>query len=81
MAKVKAKILKAAREKGIDSKGTPMRLSADFSMETLQANRVWQEIFKILKGKNVQPRILYSARLSFRIENSSDKTTNKQTKT
>ena len=71
MAKVKDKerILKAAREKqSINYKGTPIRLSADFSTETLQARKEWQEIFKELKGKNMQPRILYLARISFKIE-------------
>ena len=54
MAKVKDKerILKAAREKqSINYKGTPIRLSADFSTETLQARREWQDIFKVLKGR------------------------------
>ena len=52
MAKVKQRILKAAREKqSIVYKGTPIRLSADFSTEILQARREWQEIFKALKGK------------------------------
>ena len=54
MAKVedKQRILKAAREKqSINYKGTPIRLSADFSTETLQARREWQEIFRLLKGK------------------------------
>ena len=54
MAKVKDKerILKAAREKqSINYKGIPIRLSADFSTETLQARRKWQDIFKVLKGK------------------------------
>ena len=60
--------LKAAREKQrVNYKGTPIRLSADFSTETLQARREWQNIFKVLKGKNLQLRILYPARLSFRI--------------
>ena len=71
MAKVKDKkrILKAARQKqSIIYKGTPIRLSADFSTETLQARREWQDIFKVLKGKNLQPRILYPARISFKIE-------------
>ena len=49
-------------------KGTPIRISADFSTETLQARREWQEIFKVLKGKNMQPRILCPARISFKIE-------------
>ena len=42
-----------------------MRLSADFSAETLQARREWYNIFKVMKEKNLQLRILYSARLSF----------------
>ena len=48
-------------------KGTPIRLSADFPTETLQARREWQDIFKVLKGKNLQPRLLYPARISFKI--------------
>ena len=44
-----------------------MRLFADFYTETLQARREWQDIFKVLKGKNLQPRILYPAITSFRI--------------
>ena len=47
-------------------KGTPIRLSDDFSTETLQARREWHDIFKVMKGKNLQSRILYPARLSFR---------------
>ena len=65
----KERIPKAAREKqNVTYKGTPIRLSADFATETLQARREWQEIFKVLKGKNMQPRILYPARISFKIE-------------
>ena len=45
-----------------------MRLSADFSKETLQAGRDWQEVFKVMKSKDLQPRSLYPAKLSFRIE-------------
>ena len=76
--KDKNKILKATREKQqITYKGIPIRLSADFSTETLQATREWYDIFKAMKGKNLQPRILYPARLSFRfdeeIESSPDK--------
>ena len=44
-------------------KGTPIGLSADFSTETLQARREWHDIFKMMKGKNLPPRILYPARL------------------
>ena len=56
MAKVKdlERILKAAREKqSFHYKGTPIRISVDFSTETLQARKEWQDIFKILKGKNL----------------------------
>ena len=49
-------------------KGAPMRLSADFSEETLQARRDWQEIFKGMKSKDLQPTLLYPVKLSFRIE-------------
>ena len=44
------------------------KISADFSKETLQARRNWQEVFKVMKGKDLQPRLLYPAKLSFRIE-------------
>ena len=65
--KFKEKILKAAREKQqITYKGIPIRLSADFSAETLQARRKRQNIFKMLKGKNLQLRLLYPASISFR---------------
>ena len=46
--------------------GTLIRLSADFSAETLQVKREWQDIFKIMKRKNLQPRLLYPAGSSFR---------------
>ena len=49
-------------------RGTPIRLSADFSPETLQARREWHNTFKMMKGKNVQLRILYPAKLSFRFD-------------
>ena len=67
--KDKERILKTAREKqSINYKGTPIRLSADFSTETLQARREWQDIYKVMKGKKLQPRILYPARILFKIE-------------
>ena len=80
MIKVKDKerILKAAREKqSINYKGTPIRLSADFSTETLQASR-GGKIFKEQKGKKLQPRILYPARISFKIEEEIKNFSNKQ---
>ena len=45
-----------------------MYLRADLSAETLQARREWQDIFKVLKGKNLQPRLLYTARISFKFD-------------
>ena len=75
----KEKILKATREKQqITYKGIPIRLSADFSAETLQARREWHNIFKVMKGKNLQPRILYPARLSFRFDGEINSFTDKQ---
>ena len=49
-------------------KGTFIRLSADFSTETLQGIRGWHDIFKVMKGKNLHPRILYPARLLLRFD-------------
>ena len=62
------KILKATREKlQITHKGTPIKL-ADFSTETLQIRREWWDTFKVMKGKNLQPRSLYPASLSSRFD-------------
>ena len=67
--KQKERVLEAAREKDtVTYKGVPIRLSADFSKETLQARRGWKEVFKVKKGKDLCPRLLYPAKLSFRIE-------------
>ena len=62
MPKVKDKerTLKAARQKQlVPYKGAPIRLSSDFSTETSQARREWQEIFKAMKSKGLQPRSLW----------------------
>ena len=67
--KYKEKILKEARGKEtVTYKGVPMRLSADFSKETLQARRGWKEVFEVMKVKDLHPRFLYPAKLSFRME-------------
>ena len=66
--KDKERILKAAREKQrVPYKGVPIRLSADFSKETFPARRDWQEVFEVMKSKDLQPRLLYPAKLSFRV--------------
>ena len=65
----KERILKAAREKQeVTYKGAPIRLATDFSMETLQARREWQKICQVLRTRGLQPRLLYPARLSIKIE-------------
>ena len=67
--KDKDRILKAAREKEtVTYKGVPINLSADFSKETLQARRGWKDVFEVMKGKDLLPRLLYPAKLSFRLE-------------
>ena len=77
--KNKEKILKAAKEKQqIAYKGIPIRLTADLSAETLQARRVWQDIFRGMKGKNLQPRLLYPAKISFRFHGEIKTFTDKQ---
>ena len=77
--KQEEKILKAAREKQqITYKGIPVRLTADLSAEALQARREWQDKFKMMKGKNLQPRLLYPARISFRFDREIRNFTDKQ---
>ena len=67
--KHKERVLKAAREKQqVTYKENPICLTADLSTEALQARRKWKNIYKVLKGKNVQPRLLYPARISFKID-------------
>ena len=67
--KDKERILEATGEKDtVTYKGVPIRLSADFSKETLQARRDWQEVFQVMKGKDLHPRLLYPTKLSFRME-------------
>ena len=71
LAKIKDKerILKTAREKDtVTYKGVPIRMTADFSKETLQARRGWKEVFQVMKGKDLHPRLFYPAKLSFRME-------------
>ena len=68
-AKHKERILKAAKERQQETyKGNPIRITADLSAETLQATGEWQGIFKVLKGKNLQPRLLYLESISIKID-------------
>ena len=56
----------------------PIRLTADLLAETLQAKREWQDILKVMKGKNLQPTLLYPARISFRFDGEITTFTDKQ---
>ena len=61
--KKKIEYLRAARERQrVSYKGVPIRLSADFSKEALQARRGWKEVFQVMKGKDLHPRLLYPAK-------------------
>ena len=53
-------------------------ITADLSIETLQAGREWQDILKVMKEKNLQPRLLYPARISFKYEGEIKRFTEKQ---
>ena len=77
--KHKEQILTATREKQqITHKGIPIRITDDLSLETLQARREWQDILKEMKENNLQPRLLYPARISFKEEGEIKSFTDKQ---
>ena len=77
--KYKEKILKAAREKQqITYKGITIRLTADLSTQPPQVRKEWQDIFTVMKGENLQPRLLYPARSSFRFDGEIKTFTDKQ---
>ena len=77
--KHKEQILKTTWEKQqITHKEIPIRIKADFSIGTLQARREWQDILKVMKEKNLQPRLLYPARISFKYEGEIKNFTDKQ---
>ena len=77
--KHKEQILKAAREQQqITHKGIPIRITDDFSIETLQARKKCQNILKVMKENNLQPRLLYPARISFKYEGEIKSFTDKQ---
>ena len=67
--KDKERILKATKEKQVVTyKGAPIRLASNLPTEIFQARREWHEIFQVMKSKNLQPRLLHPASLSFKIE-------------
>ena len=65
-------------EQDITHKGIPIRVTADLSIETLQARKEWQDILKVMKEKNLQLRLLYPARISFKYEREIKSFTDKQ---
>jgi len=70
--------IKSSQGKTITHKGILIRITADFSIETLQARREWQDILKVMKEENLQPRLLYPARISFKYEGEIKSFTDKQ---
>jgi hypothetical protein len=57
-----------AENKQITYKGKPIKITADFSTETLIAGRAWSEVFQALNENNFNPRKLYPEKLSFKID-------------
>ena len=65
--KDKERILKATRERQVVTyKGTPIRLSSDYSTEIFHARGKWCEIFKVMKSRDLQPKLLYPTVLTFK---------------
>ena len=65
----KDRILKAVREKGqVTYKGKPIRITPDFSPETMKARRAWTDVIQTLREHKFQPRLLYPAKLSITID-------------
>jgi hypothetical protein len=61
--------LNSVREKKqITYKGKTIKITADFSMETLKARRAWTAVFWGMNENNFNPRILYPAKLPFEID-------------
>ena len=68
-AQNKERILKAAMEKGqVTYKGILIRITPDFSTETMKARRAWSEVIQTLREHKCQPRLLYPAKLSINID-------------
>ena len=71
LANVRSKdtVLKVARGKRfLTYQGKGIRITSDLSTQTWNEGKGWDGIFKALSEKNMQPRILYPARLSFRMD-------------
>ena len=59
---------KSRKGQATNNKGIPISLTADLSEETLQARRVWHDILKVMKGKNLPARLLQPATTSLRFK-------------
>ena len=71
LLKIKYKEKNIERSKGkqqITYKTIPIRLTTDLTAEIQEARKEWQDIFKVMKGKKRHPRLLYTARISFRFD-------------
>ena len=76
---IQRKNIKSSKGKVTNNiQGNPHKVTGDLSAETLQARREWQDIFKVMKGKNLQPRLLYPERISFRFNGEIKSFTDKQ---
>ena len=64
---IKLKKQKSSKSKSTQKnlQGTPLRVAADFSAETQQVRMEWRDIFRVMKGKCVRPRLLHPASTSF----------------
>ena len=69
---------KGKTNKKITHKGILIMITVNLSIETLQARREWQDILKVMKEKNLQTRLLYPARISFKYEGEIKSFTDKQ---
>ena len=78
LTKMKLFLKKAWEKQLIAHKGIPLRITADPSIETLQAKREWQGILKVMKEKSIQHRLLYPSRNSFKYEGEIKSFTDKQ---
>ena len=76
--KHKEQLLKAREKKQQTHKGIPIRITANLSIETLQARKEWQDILRVMKENNLQPRLLQPAKISFRYEGELRSFTDKQ---
>lgn len=63
------RVLKAVKEKGqVDNNSRPIRITLDFSTETLKATSSWMYVLQTLKEHRCQPKLIYSAKLSITID-------------